>query len=216
MNSITNDLNTINPYAQNSAAIAAAQSTTAAKATTATTSVGSTQDSSEFSQQALQALLAATQSSSTTTVASKDPLANLVSNGTITQDQSDAIKSAFQAARQANTSGTYSSSQTNPISSLVANGTITQTQATAIQGDLKSIGGQHKHGGKKVDPKAQVDSTSLAATTDTTNSTSATSAEDSFSTILANLKSNSTDAQNQTADENALESMIQNNDSTNA
>jgi competence protein ComGC len=211
MNPITTDLNVINPYAQNPAAIAASQSTTAVQPTTATTSAGSAQDSSQFSQQALQALIAATQGSSN--VASKDPLANLVSNGTITQDQSDAINSAFQAARQANTSGTYGSSQINPISSLVANGTITQTQATAIQGDLKSAGGHRHHGGKKVDSATQIDLTALTSATDTTDTTSAA---DAFSTILANLESSSTGAQDQNATENALESLIQNNGSATA
>lgn len=79
-----NDLNVINPYTQNPAAIAASKSTADIQPITATTSVGSTHDLSQFSQQALQALLAATQGSSSSTIASKDPLANLVSNGTIT------------------------------------------------------------------------------------------------------------------------------------
>jgi len=204
MNTLTNNLNTINPYAQSPAAITTTQSTTAVKPNTAT-SVEGTQDS-QFSQQALQALqalIAATQGSSTTTSSSKDPLANLVANGTITQDQSNTIKSAFKAARQANATGTYSSSQSNPISSLVANGTITQAQATAIQGDLKSVHGHHHHGGgKKVDSATQIDPTAL---TTAANSTSATSPEDIFSNILANIESDSTGTQSQSSTGNPLE-----------
>ena len=87
------------------------------------------QDSAQFSQQGLQA-------SSTTT---KGPLDSLVANGTITQDQENSIKSAFQSARQANISGSYGSKPTNPISSLVTNGTITQDQANAIKSSFQSM-----------------------------------------------------------------------------
>lgn len=65
-------------------------------------------------------------------------LDSLVTNGTITQDQENSIKSAFQSARQANKSGTYGTTPTNPISSLVASGTITQSQADSITSAFKS------------------------------------------------------------------------------
>lgn len=65
-------------------------------------------------------------------------LDSLVANGTITQDQENSIKSAFQSARQANQIRTYGTTPTNPISSLVASGTITQTQADSITTAFKS------------------------------------------------------------------------------
>lgn len=76
-------------------------------------------------------------------------LDNLVSDGTLTQDQENAIQGAFQAAKQSNSSssaGTYSnngSKVTNPISSLVANGTISQSQADSIQNAFKAA--HHNH-----------------------------------------------------------------------
>lgn len=75
-------------------------------------------------------------------------LNNLVSDGTLTQDQENAVQSAFQAAKQSNSSssGTYSSSGNkldNPISSLVTNGTISQSQADSIQSAFKAA--HHNH-----------------------------------------------------------------------
>ena len=56
-----------------------------------------------------------------------DPLSSLVSSGTITQTQSDAVKSAFQAAHKSS-----STTKTDPLASLVTNGTITQNQENTI------------------------------------------------------------------------------------
>lgn len=75
-------------------------------------------------------------------------LNNLVSDGTLTQDQENAVQSAFQAAKQSNSSssGTYSSSGNkldNPISNLVTNGTISQSQADSIQSAFKAA--HHNH-----------------------------------------------------------------------
>lgn len=77
-------------------------------------------------------------------------LNNLVSDGTLTQDQENAVQSAFQAARQANSSsaGTYNSNGSklaNPISSLVTNGTISQSQADSIQSAFKAAHHNHHH-----------------------------------------------------------------------
>lgn len=78
-------------------------------------------------------------------------LNNLVSDGTLTQDQENAVQGAFQAAKQANSSssaGTYSnngSRGTNPISGLVANGTISQSQADSIQNAFKAAHHNHHH-----------------------------------------------------------------------
>jgi hypothetical protein len=54
-------------------------------------------------------------------------LASLVSSGSITQAQSAAVKSTFDAAR---TSGP--STRTDPLDSLVTDGTITQNQENTI------------------------------------------------------------------------------------
>lgn len=77
-------------------------------------------------------------------------LNNLVSDGTLTQDQENAVQSAFQAAKQSNSSssGTYNSSGNklaNPISNLVANGTISQSQADSIQSAFKAAHHNHHH-----------------------------------------------------------------------
>lgn len=68
----------------------------------------------------------------------KGPLDSLVSNGTITQAQEDAIRNAFISAREANKAGTYTSNPTSPLSSLVANNTITQAQADSITTAFKA------------------------------------------------------------------------------
>ena len=57
-----------------------------------------------------------------------DPLSSLVSSGTITQTQSDAVKSALQAAMQSHAGATT----TNPMDSLVSNRAITQNQENTI------------------------------------------------------------------------------------
>lgn len=74
----------------------------------------------------------------TSTNGSQSPLSSLVTNGTITQDQENSIKSAFLSARQANPSGAYGSKPTNPLNELVTNGTITQSQADSITNAFKS------------------------------------------------------------------------------
>lgn len=77
-------------------------------------------------------------------------LNSLVSDGTLTQDQENAVQSAFQAAKQSNSSsaGTYNSNGSNaanPVSSLVANGTISQSQADSIQSAFKAAHHNHHH-----------------------------------------------------------------------
>jgi len=139
------------------------------------------QDSSQFSQEGLQALSSSTQGTSST--ASKSPFDSLVANGTISQDQESSIKSAFQAARQANLSGAYGSKPTNPISSLVANGTITQDQADAIKSSFQSIAqakqGQtrvhHHHHVQKVQGVTESSQTTSQATDNLTESSGSSS-----------------------------------------
>lgn len=89
-----------------------------------------------------------------------NPLDSLVTNGTITQDQENAIKSAFSSARQTNQTGTYSSNQTNPISSLVSNGTISQTQADSITSAFKNS--VHSHGMHHPQNSSQIDQSSTS------------------------------------------------------
>lgn len=60
---------------------------------------GQSQDSPQFSKEGLQALNSLTQDTSSTKP--KSPLDSLVANGTITQNQADAIKSSFQSRAQA-------------------------------------------------------------------------------------------------------------------
>lgn len=69
------------------------------------------------------------------------PLDSLVSAGTITQDQADAVQSVFQSrGKEIQTSGTYSNKtkHQNPLDSLVSAGTITQEQKDAIDSTLRS------------------------------------------------------------------------------
>ena len=73
-------------------------------------------------------------------------LNSLVSNGTLTQNQVSSIESAFNTAKQNNSSGTYSANTTNPISNLVSNGTISQDQANSITSAFKSSAHAHHHG----------------------------------------------------------------------
>ena len=68
---------------------------------------------------------------------SKSFLDALVANGTITEDQENSIKSAFQSSRQGQ-AGIYGKAPTNPIGSLVSNGTITKSQADSITSAFKS------------------------------------------------------------------------------
>jgi len=96
-------------------------------------------------------------------------LSNLVSDGTLTQDQENAIQGAFQAAKQSNSSslaGTYSnngSKITNPISSLVANGTISQSQADSIQNAFKAAHHNHQVEQNQASAQSAVSSTNDAA-----------------------------------------------------
>ncbi|SPF37205.1 conserved hypothetical protein [Candidatus Desulfosporosinus infrequens] len=75
-----------------------------------------------------------TTASSTTKV---DPLSSLVSSGAITQTQSDAVKSALQAAHKGH-SGEGAAAKSDPLDSLVTDGTITQDQENAITSALQS------------------------------------------------------------------------------
>lgn len=84
-----------------------------------------------ISQQGLQTLSSSTQAS-----LSSSPLDSLVTAGTITEKQADAVSSVFQSRGKAiQTSGTYSNNTRpqNPLESLITAGTITQEQADAIQ-----------------------------------------------------------------------------------
>ena len=90
-------------------------------------------DSILISQQTLQS----TQVSST-----NSPLDGLVSAGTITQDQANAIQSVFQSGgKEIQASGTYSNKTKfqNPLDSLVSAGTITQDQKDKIQSTFQSV-----------------------------------------------------------------------------
>lgn len=88
-----------------------------------------------ISQQGLQALGSSTQAS-----LSSSPLDSLVTAGTITQEQADAVSSVFQSRGKAiQASGTYSNNTRpqNPLESLITAGTITQEQADAIKNTLE-------------------------------------------------------------------------------
>lgn len=96
------------------------------------------------SEASTQSVTDSTQNASNT---DSDPLASLVENGTITSDQEQAIKNAFDSARstfQAQMGGFSSSTPTNPLDSLVNAGTITQDQADAIKSTLDSTKDQFK------------------------------------------------------------------------
>jgi hypothetical protein len=134
MSTINSTSNSYNLYTQNNAQVSNSQGQSRVHHHHKKTQ---SQDTSQISQEGLQALSSSTQGASST--APKSPLDSLIANGTITQDQENSIKSAFQSARQANLSGAYGSKPTNPISSLVANGTITQDQANAIKSSFQSI-----------------------------------------------------------------------------
>jgi competence protein ComGC len=130
MSTVNSTSNSYNMYTQNNAQVSSSQGTT--KVHHHHNKIES-KEPSQFSQEGLQAL------SNSSNTESKSPLENLVANGTITQDQENSIKSAFQASRQGNISGTYCSKQTNPINSLVSTGIITQDQANAIKSSFQTI-----------------------------------------------------------------------------
>jgi competence protein ComGC len=78
------------------------------------------------------------QEESKNTNTGKSPLDSLVSAGTITQAQADAIDNTFKALMENNKQGKdyTSNTKTNPLDSLVTAGTITQEQEDAIQSAL--------------------------------------------------------------------------------
>lgn len=67
-------------------------------------------------------------------------LDTLVSSGTITQTQEDAILKALEDSMKTNKSDSNKSNKTitNPLDSLVSSGTITQDQETTIEGAFES------------------------------------------------------------------------------
>ena len=76
-----------------------------------------------------------------TSYINSSPLDSLVSAGTITQDQADAVQSVFQSrGKEIQASGTYSNKTKpqNPLESLVTAGTITQEQKDEIQSTFRS------------------------------------------------------------------------------
>lgn len=78
----------------------------------------------------------------------KNPMDELVSNGTLTQEQADAVKKAVEAARAAGLSALAESGteeQEKPLDTLVQAGTLTQEQADSVQALLK--GPHHPHHG---------------------------------------------------------------------
>lgn len=66
------------------------------------------------------------------------PIDDLVSNGTITKEQKDAIENAFLSMKQSNVSGYggYKNKSVNPMESLVTSGIITKDQQIAIKNAL--------------------------------------------------------------------------------
>lgn len=144
-------------------------------------------------------------SNQTSQVSSTDPtsktpgiLDSLVANGTISQDQETAIQSAFEAARQANStsSGAYGSSgskPTNPISGLVSNGTISQNQADSIQSAFKASH-HHHHVAQAQDTVQAVGSStqdeadSLIQALDSLSQSSGTSSSDTDDSLLQSLE----------------------------
>lgn len=90
-------------------------------------------DSITLSPEALSVLNSSQTSNTTDTFDST--LDSLVSNGTITQDQENSIKSAFTSAKNSFSSYSNTSSQF-PLDNLVSNGTITQNQEDSIKSAL--------------------------------------------------------------------------------
>ncbi|MHC6179950.1 hypothetical protein ACYUJ6_08845 [Clostridium sp. JNZ X4-2] len=97
------------------------------------------QDSAIFGQQGIENLNSIQGIQETSNNSVTNSLNALVSSGTITQSQEDAVGNAFQAAFQANrtNAGTYNK-VTNPLDNLVSNGTITQDQKDTIKDALKT------------------------------------------------------------------------------
>lgn len=80
-------------------------------------------------------------------------LDNLVSAGTITQDQEKAIEAAFQSASnatQTSSSSTSDNKPVNPLDSLVKSGAITQDQENSIQNAFEAM--RHSHHAHQAPP----------------------------------------------------------------
>lgn len=87
------------------------------------------QDSIELSQQRVTSLQGANINNSISS-----SLDSLVSAGTITQEQADAVTNIFEAGRQTmQTARTYNTKPVNPLDSLVSSGTITKEQEESIK-----------------------------------------------------------------------------------
>jgi competence protein ComGC len=93
------------------------------------------EDSIQISQQALQS------SGNTFQVTANriNPLDDLVSAGTITQEQATAVESAFQSVGKAiQSSGIYNNRPKNPLDALITTDTITAEQEAAIKSAFES------------------------------------------------------------------------------
>ncbi len=85
-------------------------------------------DTAQISQESLQALQQLIGNHRTHSV---NPLQSLIDDGTITQDQADAVKNALDQARSAGKQ--VGAKDENPLQSLIDDGTLTQDQADAIK-----------------------------------------------------------------------------------
>lgn len=129
MNTISTSQNKIDLYTQKNDKISKALET--AKAEELKKEIQD--DSIEISNQAVQSF------DRTGITNRTNPLDDLVTAGTITQDQATAIQSAFQSIGKAiQSSGIYNSRPVNPLDSLVTDGTITKDQETAIKSAFES------------------------------------------------------------------------------
>ncbi|MBZ9623105.1 hypothetical protein G9F71_009575 [Clostridium sp. FP2] len=148
MNTISSSQNTIDLYTQKNEKIAKALETTKSEQEKKEIQA----DSIEISQQALQSVGNAGITNRT------NPLDDLVGAGTITQDQANAIQSAFQSVGKAiQSTGIYNNRPANPLDSLVSAGTITEDQQTAIKSAFEASMKTTKHHGKGPAAKALKD-----------------------------------------------------------
>lgn len=85
-----------------------------------------------------------------------NPLDDLVKKGTITQDQENAIKSAFDSTKIRNTSSTPTTTQDNPLDSLVKDGELTQDQEDAIKSAFDAARQSHQRDQAKSNPSNHV------------------------------------------------------------
>jgi competence protein ComGC len=131
MNTISTVQNKLDLYTQKSEKIATALEVTKAEERKKEI----LEDSIQISQQALQ-------SSGNTfqdTTNRINPLDDLVSAGTITQEQATAVESAFQSVGKAiQSSGIYNNRPKNPLDALITAGTITVEQESAIKSAFES------------------------------------------------------------------------------